>query len=526
MFRDADSVVFLRPFKMLIFFQKELNSRFDRLVAKFENLVLEEQPGFATSASDTQTSNGRTSAQLNPSIIANNRETYAVEEEALESALALEHMRPLLEFFDNYISPRQTYLASALCQKITFHDMWLLFKPGEVVIESDGNQAYRIFQIDTPSHRAIPPWENFERKERVMPSRGMRTVEPHLPQPQPSPPPPQPSQLRGDDKPFIIWCVYINSDGFNLGPVNKAVHIDWFEGDKLVTDLPVYPLRFRKTSISEFVEPIDADPHPLQLQLIERGKRFLEMNSIHHAYYTGPTYKTRDLLEGQVVIDNSQVFKDRTRSAPTLSRWRSPSGAPTPWDHQSASCNATCCDRDMVWEDGSFDERRNFEYQDGLWPLHRGETPSLAVVERPLADAVKDHTSARITDDEYLIMSDMVYGFVLRTRKWAQLNLAHISNVSYNSDVLASTADQSNKKAPKTAFDDLVLPPGHKEVILSLVAQHFRDEEHHEVDIFQGKGKGLILLLHGAPGVGKTSTAEGVAQAFKKPLLQITCGKN
>jgi hypothetical protein len=31
-------------------------------------------------------------------------------------------------------------------------------------------------------------------------------------------------------------------------------------------------------------------------------------------------------------------------------------------------------------------------------------------------------------------------------------------------------------------------------------------------------------LLHGAPGVGKTTTAEGVAELFKKPLFQITCG--
>lgn len=68
-------------------------------------------------------------------------------------------------------------------------------------------------------------------------------------------------------------------------------------------------------------------------------------------------------------------------------------------------------------------------------------------------------------------------------------------------------------------------------MIVSLIAQHFRDKkmatDHQEqVDIVRGKGnalqlisiadrqwtnrvigKGLILLLHGAPGVGKTSTA-------------------
>jgi hypothetical protein len=66
-------------------------------------------------------------------------------------------------------------------------------------------------------------------------------------------------------------------------------------------------------------------------------------------------------------------------------------------------------------------------------------------------------------------------------------------------------------------------------MILALIAQHFRDKksavgQREEFDIVRGKGKGLILLLHGAPGVGKTSTAEGVAELFRKPLFQITCG--
>ncbi|AEO57499.1 hypothetical protein MYCTH_2040766, partial [Thermothelomyces thermophilus ATCC 42464] len=41
-------------------------------------------------------------------------------------------------------------------------------------------------------------------------------------------------------------------------------------------------------------------------------------------------------------------------------------------------------------------------------------------------------------------------------------------------------------------------------------------------------GQGLVILLHGAPGVGKTSTAgmykECVAEQFNKPLFHITCG--
>ncbi len=43
-------------------------------------------------------------------------------------------------------------------------------------------------------------------------------------------------------------------------------------------------------------------------------------------------------------------------------------------------------------------------------------------------------------------------------------------------------------------------------------------------DIVQGKGQGLIVLLHGTPGVGKTSTAECLAESLGQPLYPITCG--
>ena len=88
----------------------------------------------------------------------------------------------------------------------------------------------------------------------------------------------------------------------------------------------------------------------------------------------------------------------------------------------------------------------------------------------------------------------------------------------------------SRGQLPRAAFDRLVLPDEHKRLIQSLVAQHFRDKENwtakdEQLDIVRGKGedfvsmsmcssaytvsigKGLIVLLHGAPGVGKTSTA-------------------
>jgi SpoVK/Ycf46/Vps4 family AAA+-type ATPase len=49
--------------------------------------------------------------------------------------------------------------------------------------------------------------------------------------------------------------------------------------------------------------------------------------------------------------------------------------------------------------------------------------------------------------------------------------------------------------------------------------------DYHErppSDIVEGKGRGLVILLHGPPGVGKTLTAETLALATRKPLLSVS----
>ncbi|KAH0547672.1 hypothetical protein FGG08_000161 [Glutinoglossum americanum] len=85
-----------------------------------------------------------------------------------------------------------------------------------------------------------------------------------------------------------------------------------------------------------------------------------------------------------------------------------------------------------------------------------------------------------------------VHGFNMQEKKWSNLMIDGTSDIEWN----------------KNAFKQLVLAPKTKELIQALVA--IRTTKSRSADVISGKGNGLIVLLHGSPGTGKTLTADGI----------------
>ncbi|KAK4250457.1 hypothetical protein C7999DRAFT_11704 [Corynascus novoguineensis] len=145
--------------------------------------------------------------------------------------------------------------------------------------------------------------------------------------------------------------------------------------------------------------------------------------------------------------------------------------------------------------------------------LHPSNTYLQLLNLNDLRDSVNvtPHTNLPTDDSEppvpeiYLFPTH-IPGFDLHRKKWVDLEVDRIRDVTWN--------DQ--------AFQSLVADEDMKQLILALVTNQLASET--ATDLIDNKGNGLIMLLHGSPGTGKTFTAESVAEIAKKPLYPVTCG--
>jgi DNA polymerase III delta prime subunit len=117
----------------------------------------------------------------------------------------------------------------------------------------------------------------------------------------------------------------------------------------------------------------------------------------------------------------------------------------------------------------------------------------------------RNNSSEQIDDSQLWMTWPSVLGFSFSAKKWGELVIEELTDINFDDH----------------AFDRLVLAPEKKQMVKALV----ENQRGTFADIITGKGGGCIFLLHGSPGVGKTLTAEAIAELLHRPLYSVSVGE-
>ncbi|KAH7309775.1 hypothetical protein B0I35DRAFT_358846 [Stachybotrys elegans] len=424
----------------------------------------------------------------------------AIRGHVLTSPITLSHLKTLIAFIEGYIEPAWARAGSTSQHKFRFLDLWMAFKPGELIyapLASDSSQNINFAQQQSTPQMYQTAWRLYS-----LVLDPVRDGKPEL-----------------DSRDLDIHAYYVDYDGTSFVPVRRQFVINSYEGEKDITSFQVYPMRFAK------------DSDKLREKLHKQGSWFREVTKKRHLSYEGwtlveePSAESSESSEklnsehisGDVVIDFVEGYKSESKLGGGPSSWKK---GLTTFDDSDWPMGTDKLDishwkpiknshRLESFAQISENTQRGEWYGDRFIQEQLKERPCLKSHED--GDPIKD-----IQDDELLLLPRRVVGYSLRERRFFLLDIQCLSEVPKLNNV----------------FQSLRINPDHKRMVRSLVKTHLENQAAQRLqpnlslnqDLIRGKGSGLVILLHGVPGVGKTATAEAVAQAYNKPLFVITCG--
>lgn len=457
-------LVMLRPFKLLVHYDSRIREAFHQLKA-------------TSSCSDN------TEIQGKPQDI-------------------IEHVQCLIDFMDKFVSPKIRRFADNATKTIEFEDLYHIFQPGVDVympLRVAGGTVSRESVENMPEvfrglYNMMWRISGVGGGRRDL-TRTSRTTE-----------------IKPNS--YKVNCYYIDFDGKYFFPTNHTFSIPAYDGEREITSLGFYPARFMH----------DAQDR-LQEHTMRGGETFKAITQgYQHFYYAGWTCASQpcgcvldknapvrqEYIESEVIVDFKQTLLEHPLWRPKLNFWKSP---------PVQSGEVVEMQRVQYWKDKRKNSVLNTEsdyvYNDNLIDIEiassfRASQPIFSPIQSALAD-----NAEMVPEKDYILLPGRAFGFILRSRKFAPLWLWALSPIVKQEESLHHLQLHDNS---------------FKNTVQSLVRSHFRQriymtqDTEIEYDVIRGKGKGLIILLHGVPGVGKTSTAESVAAANGKPLFQITCG--
>ncbi|KAF4965654.1 hypothetical protein FSARC_6592 [Fusarium sarcochroum] len=225
------------------------------------------------------------------------------------------------------------------------------------------------------------------------------------------------------------------------------------------------------TSFSIYQKVHFASDHPAQVRALPVYPR--EYHS------RGQDLEEELLARGKKFIANRGVL---TRDYDGLAQYMKE----RPWDYYSPDM----AEESAVWlpftETGRIVlDRKTFE-EDNF-----GSTTSIRKSEHP----------------EIMLCPPYSLGFSMDRKEWCRYLVDNIREVAWKDN----------------AWPSLILEQTQKSVLEALVKSHKYPENTRNQP--EQKGKGLVILLHGTPGSGKTLSAETSAEMSKKALLSTSLGE-
>ncbi|KAI0478288.1 P-loop containing nucleoside triphosphate hydrolase protein [Xylaria cf. heliscus] len=508
----------LHPFKVIIdnlvhiqAHGKVVEDELEIAKAAVQRMIDIGQPALPTNMKSNQASG---SMELHPDATNERKMAKFREKTDLEVAQEkFDHYRCFMELLETKLAIEVNValaVKNRTLTKIMFCHLWHLFPPGEMIYyqkpnRDDPPQAAQILKVSggraklTHSTRFSFYHEQQERKKYLQ-----------------------------KVSVFTIDAFYLDFDGKRFRPCQVKYEIPKFPGEFPIPSLPVFPLRF----LPEFRRGATMS------LLLNRGLNFRNLASVEaaHREYRGRTLDPEpEDIDGRIIVDFKQaaIIDNLRQQSPYGSERERERGGNRgrifglrPLSHTNTL---------EVTEVIGYNEDSDLTlYDDHLYDIDR--TEKLFSVNKVLLAPSQELDGDDLTDDELRLLPGTVYAYVLRSRRYCLCDISFIRQVIPN----------------KTAFDNLVLPIKYKTLLMSLVNRHSMGSRPVErktgtdqppvertdtqlsdasdisggdtLSIVKGKGRGLIILLHGVPGVGKTSTAETIAETTGRPLLPVTCG--
>jgi len=400
-----------------------------------------------------------------------------------DSHNALEDFRLLIRFMDEDLKDlfeMRQKIKDGTLETIAFDDLWHLFHYGEEVIleeKSSGGKlrAARVFKFTGGRNIDADAGVNLQGLKRIS------------------------TEALGPGswgQAFVVQYWSLAYDGSLYWPQEGVVGIRPYEGEKEVSSLPIYPSKFDRSGRIK--------------QLIEIGNIFKQFTTelYSHRKYLGKNYNTGsrgEEIDSEVIIDFREALSTEGNAYETFDS--------LPEANQINHDNRELC---VEYPEHGLCGQKGWCILDVVGPDFIVDNLEFAVFLRNNKHMV--HAKESIDDSEITLLPDQVPGYVLNRKYWALLSTNKNNLMEFQ-----GTSDPWN---------DLVLEKKQKVMVEALVAKHLHHpRENNEIDMpyqlgdfIAGKGRSIVLLLHGPPGVGKTSTAECIAAHMSKPLYPLTSG--